>query len=81
MREKGWEERGLLAHPKNSDFGAPMIWVLFSGLPINRVFGEGVKSARGATAILAVGTTLQLETCLERPFTQTTVKLKNKSFN
>ena len=29
------------------------------------VFGEGVKSARGATAILAAATTL--ETCLEHP--------------
>ena len=35
-----------------------------------RVFGEGVKSARGATAILAAAITL--ETCLERPFTRTT---------
>ena len=34
MREKGWEERGLKAHTKNSNFGASMIEVLFSGLPI-----------------------------------------------
>ena len=33
------------------------------------VFGEGVKSARGATAVLAAAATL--ETCLERPFTRT----------
>ena len=36
---------------------------------LGRVFGEGVKSARGETAIhLAAATTL--ETCLEHPFTQ-----------
>ena len=40
-------------------------------LLINQVFGEGVKSARGATAILAGTTTL--ETCLERPFTRAIV--------
>ena len=34
-----------------------------------RVFGEGVKSASGAIAILAAATTL--ETCLQRPFTRT----------
>ena len=33
MREKGWEERGPKAHSKNSDFGTPLIQVLFSGLP------------------------------------------------
>ena len=33
MREKGWEERGPKAHSKNSDFGTPLIYVLFSGLP------------------------------------------------
>ena len=33
MREKGWEERGPKAHSKNSDFGTPVIYVLFSGLP------------------------------------------------
>ena len=33
MRETGWEERGPKAHPKNSDFGTLVIWVLFSGLP------------------------------------------------
>ena len=32
MREKGWEERGLKAHSKNSDFGTPLISVLLSGL-------------------------------------------------
>ena len=25
MREKGWEERGLKVHSKNSDFGTPLI--------------------------------------------------------
>ena len=25
MREKGWEERGPKALPKNSDFGTPLI--------------------------------------------------------
>ena len=35
MREKGWEERGPKARSKNSDFGTPMIQVLFSGLPLN----------------------------------------------
>ena len=35
-------------------------------------FGQGVKSARGATAILAAATTP--ETCLERPFTRTIAK-------
>ena len=34
MREKLWEERGPKAHSKNSDFGTPLILVLFSGLPI-----------------------------------------------
>ena len=33
MREKGWEERGPKAPSKNSDFGTPMILVLFSDLP------------------------------------------------
>ena len=33
MREKGWEERGPKAHSKDSDFGTPMILVLFSVLP------------------------------------------------
>ena len=28
--EKGWEERGPKAHSKNSDFGTPVISVLFS---------------------------------------------------
>ena len=32
MREKGWEEKGPKAHSKNSDFGTPLIEVLFSGL-------------------------------------------------
>ena len=32
------------------------------------VFGEGVKSARGATAILAVAATFEI--CLERTFTR-----------
>ena len=36
MREKGWEERGPKAHSKNSDFGTPLIYVLFSGLPIQK---------------------------------------------
>ena len=35
MREKGGEERGPKAHSKNSDFGTPVIQVLFSGLPMN----------------------------------------------
>ena len=34
MREKGWEERGPKSHSKNSDFGTPLILVLFSGLPL-----------------------------------------------
>ena len=34
MREKGWEERGPKERSKNSDFGTPLILVLFSGLPI-----------------------------------------------
>ena len=34
MRGKGWEERGPKTHSKNSDFRTPLIWVLFSGLPI-----------------------------------------------
>ena len=25
MREKGWEQRGPKANPKNSDFGTPLI--------------------------------------------------------
>ena len=29
MREKGWKERGPKAHSKNSDFGTPLIYVLF----------------------------------------------------
>ena len=33
MKEKGREERGPKAHSKNSDFGPPLIYVLFSGLP------------------------------------------------
>ena len=33
MRGKGWEERGPKKHSKNSDFGTPLIWVLFSRLP------------------------------------------------
>ena len=32
-REKGWEERAPKAHSKNSDFGTPMLQVLFDGLP------------------------------------------------
>ena len=36
MGEKGWEERGPKACLKNSDFGTPMIQVLFSGLPNTR---------------------------------------------
>ena len=43
MREKLWEERGPKAHSKNSDFGTPLILVLFSGLPINasgELFGD-----------------------------------------
>ena len=32
MREKGWEERGPKAHSQNSDFGTPLIQILFSGL-------------------------------------------------
>ena len=38
MREKGWEERGPKAHSKKSDFGTPLIQVLFSGLPKISVF-------------------------------------------
>ena len=37
MREKGREERGPKKHSKNSDFGTPLIWVLFSGRPIYRI--------------------------------------------
>ena len=33
MREKGWAERVPKAHSKNSDFGTPLILVLFIGLP------------------------------------------------
>ena len=33
MRGKRVEERGPKAHSKKSDFGTPMIYVLFSGLP------------------------------------------------
>ena len=33
MREKGREERGPKKPSKNSDFGTPLIWVLFSGRP------------------------------------------------
>ena len=33
MREKGWEERGPKKHSKNSDFGTPLVWALFSGRP------------------------------------------------
>ena len=42
-----------------------------------RVYGEGVKSARGAIAILEVATTL--ETCLERPFTRTVANKRSHS--
>ena len=44
MREKGWEERGPKAHSKNSDFGTPMISVLFSGRPID--YWSGASSRR-----------------------------------
>ena len=42
MREKGWEERGPKAHPKNSDFGTPLIYVLFSGFS-NKNGSYGIK--------------------------------------
>ena len=37
-------------------------------LALHQMFGEGLSSARGATAILAAATTL--ETCWEGPFTR-----------
>ena len=38
MREKSWQERGPKAHSKNSDFGTPLIQVLFSGLPTSESY-------------------------------------------
>ena len=50
MREKGWEERAPKAPSKNTDFGIPMIYVLFSGLPSHPNTSEtgigGVKTYR-----------------------------------
>ena len=37
MKEKGQDERGPEKHSKNSDFGTPLILVLFSGRPKNAV--------------------------------------------
>ena len=46
MREKGLEERGPKAHSKNSDFGTPMIEVLFSGFPGDAFLPLPAKFAR-----------------------------------
>ena len=44
MREKGCEERGPKAHSKTSDFGTPMIQVLFSGLSIGESSTSSVQT-------------------------------------
>ena len=46
VREKGWEERGPKAPSKNSEFGTPMIYLLFSGLPSPQGFSvlQGCRS-------------------------------------
>ena len=43
MRGKGWEGRGPKRRSKNSDFGTPLIQVLFSGLPSVRKILVSIK--------------------------------------
>ena len=58
MREEGWEERGLKAHSKNSDFGTPMIYAS-CGPIVWPSLGSAeraptIKAIRGAVAIKGI---------------------------